>query len=88
MDLRHVDHQRFYTWAAPCCFKAPVRREGQRIVTRFQLQEVRALAKLQQDVISEECQAMTRRMHACLMLSLHACWAKADRTSVSVPFGY
>ncbi|KAK9802990.1 hypothetical protein WJX73_005638 [Symbiochloris irregularis] len=39
MDLRHVDHQRFYTWAAPCCFKAPVRREGQRIVTRFQLQE-------------------------------------------------
>lgn len=25
MDLRHVDHPRFYTWAAPCCFKAPVR---------------------------------------------------------------
>lgn len=39
MDLRHIDHPRFYTWAAPCCFKAPVRREGQRIVTRFQLQE-------------------------------------------------
>ena len=44
MDLRHIDHARFYTWAAPCCFKAPVRREGQRIVTRFQLQEVRAAA--------------------------------------------
>jgi hypothetical protein len=39
MDLRHIDHPKFYTWAAPCCFKAPVRREGQRIVTRFQLQE-------------------------------------------------
>lgn len=26
MDLRHIDHPRFYTWAAPCCFKAPVRR--------------------------------------------------------------
>ena len=38
-DLRHIDHPRFYTWAAPCCFKAPVRREGQRIVTRFQLQD-------------------------------------------------
>eukprot|EP00887_Chlorella_sp_A99_P007749 scaffold20.g7749.t1 len=37
MDLRHVDHPRFYTWAAPCCFKAPVRRLGQRLVTRFQL---------------------------------------------------
>ncbi|KAK9815952.1 hypothetical protein WJX72_012497 [[Myrmecia] bisecta] len=37
MDLRHIDHKRFFTWAAPCCFKAPVRREGQRIVTRFQL---------------------------------------------------
>ena len=23
----------------PCCFKAPVRKEGQRIVTRFQLQD-------------------------------------------------
>ena len=40
MDLRHIDHPKFYTWAAPCCFKAPVRREGQRIVTRFQLQQV------------------------------------------------
>jgi hypothetical protein len=33
------------THAVPCCFKAPVRKEGQRIVTRFQLQddiEVRA----------------------------------------------
>ena len=28
MDLRHVDHPRFYTWAAPCCFRAPVRCEG------------------------------------------------------------
>lgn len=25
MDLRHVDHPRFFTWAAPCCFKAPFR---------------------------------------------------------------
>ena len=25
MELRHVDHPRFFTWAAPCCFKAPVR---------------------------------------------------------------
>ncbi|GAB4819239.1 hypothetical protein N2152v2_006285 [Parachlorella kessleri] len=39
MDLRHVDHARFYTWAAPCCFKAPIRKQGQRIVTRFQLAE-------------------------------------------------
>ena len=28
MDLRHIDHPRFYTWAAPCCFKAPVRCAG------------------------------------------------------------
>lgn len=34
MDLRHIDHHRFYTWAAPCCFKAPMRRDGQRIITR------------------------------------------------------
>ena len=30
---------RMYTYAVPCCFKAPVRKEGQRIVTRFQLQD-------------------------------------------------
>ena len=37
---------RMETHAVPCCFKAPVRKEGQRIVTRFQLQddiEVRAM---------------------------------------------
>lgn len=37
MDLRHIDHQRFHTWAVPCCFKPPVRKEGERVVTRFQL---------------------------------------------------
>jgi len=35
MDLRHIDHRRFHTWAAPCCFKPPMRREGQRVVTRY-----------------------------------------------------
>lgn len=35
MDLRHIDHRRFHTWAAPCCFKPPTRREGQRVVTRY-----------------------------------------------------
>lgn len=25
MELRHIDHRRFFTWAAPCCFKAPKR---------------------------------------------------------------
>lgn len=39
MDLRHIDHPRFYTWAAPCCFKPPVRKAGERFVTRFQLAE-------------------------------------------------
>ena len=48
-DLRHIDHPRFYTWAAPCCFKAPVRREGQRIVTRFQLQD-----DMENDLCSED----------------------------------
>ncbi|KAL6785480.1 hypothetical protein ACKKBF_B00425 [Auxenochlorella protothecoides x Auxenochlorella symbiontica] len=37
MDLRQIDHPRFYTWAAPCCFKAPVRKAGRRVVTRFAL---------------------------------------------------
>lgn len=35
MDLRHIDHNRFHTWAAPCCFKPPVRKDGQRVVTRY-----------------------------------------------------
>jgi galactosylxylosylprotein 3-beta-galactosyltransferase len=39
MDLRHIDHPKFFTWAAPCCFKAPVRKHGERFVTRFQLAE-------------------------------------------------
>lgn len=39
MDLRHIDHRRFHTWAAPCCFKPPQRRDGQRPATRFMLQE-------------------------------------------------
>lgn len=47
--MRHIDHARFYTWAAPCCFKAPVRREGQRIVTRFQLQD-----DMENDLCSED----------------------------------
>ena len=34
MDLRHIDHRRFHTWAAACCFKPPQRREGQRAATR------------------------------------------------------
>lgn len=37
MDLRHVDHQRFHTWAVPCCFKPPARKDGERVVARFQL---------------------------------------------------
>jgi hypothetical protein len=49
MDLRHIDHHRFYTWAAPCCFKAPMRREGQRIITRFQMQE-----DMQADLCSDD----------------------------------
>lgn len=35
MDLRHIDHRRFHTWAAPCCFKPPQRRDGQRPATRY-----------------------------------------------------
>ncbi len=41
-------HGRFMTSAAPCCFKAPVRREGQRIVTRFQLMD-----EMEEDLCSE-----------------------------------
>ncbi|KAI7842582.1 hypothetical protein COHA_003686 [Chlorella ohadii] len=37
MELRHIDHPRFFTWAAPCCFKAPRRVPGERFVLRFQL---------------------------------------------------
>ena len=29
-----IENSLFYTWAAPCCFKPPMRREGQRVVTR------------------------------------------------------
>lgn len=49
MDLRHIDHPRFHTWAAPCCFKAPVRKQGQRIVTRFQLSD-----EFENDICSED----------------------------------
>ncbi|KAK9868651.1 hypothetical protein WJX84_001984 [Apatococcus fuscideae] len=49
IDLRHIDHPRFFTWAQPCCFKAPVRREGQRIVTRFQLAD-----EMENDLCSDD----------------------------------
>lgn len=39
MDLRFIHHPKILGYAAPCCFKLPVRREGQRIVTRFQLED-------------------------------------------------
>lgn len=39
MDLRHIDHPKFYTWAAPCCFKSPIRKQGTRLTTRFQMTE-------------------------------------------------
>lgn len=35
LDLRVVDHPMFWTWAAPCCFRSPLRRAGRRIITRF-----------------------------------------------------
>ena len=35
MDLRFIHHPKILGYAAPCCFKLPVRREGQRIVTRW-----------------------------------------------------
>ena len=38
-SVLHVHSHRMETHAVPCCFKAPVRKEGQRIVTRFQLQD-------------------------------------------------
>lgn len=40
---------RMYTYAVPCCFKAPVRKEGQRIVTRFQLQD-----DIEQEICSDD----------------------------------
>lgn len=49
MDLRHVDHPRFYTWAAPCCFKSPVRRQGERLVTRFALAD-----EFEEDLCSDD----------------------------------
>ena len=49
MDLRHVDHRRFYTWAAPCCFKAPVRRQGQRLIARFVLAD-----EFEEDLCSDD----------------------------------
>ena len=53
------------TSAAPCCFKAPVRREGQRIVTRFQLMD-----EMEDDLCSEvhpPCQ----QVHSCFLQPLH-----------------
>ena len=35
MDLRFIHNPKILGYAAPCCFKLPVRREGQRIVTRW-----------------------------------------------------
>ncbi|KAK9826219.1 hypothetical protein WJX74_000688 [Apatococcus lobatus] len=49
IDLRHINHPRFFTWAQPCCFKAPVRREGQRIITRFQLAD-----EMEQELCSDD----------------------------------
>lgn len=49
MDLRHVDHPKVYTWAAPCCFEAPVRHSGRRVVTRFRL-----LPEFERDICSAD----------------------------------
>ena len=46
------------TSAAPCCFKAPVRREGQRIVTRFQLMD-----EMEDDLCSE-VHSPSQQMHS------------------------
>lgn len=38
LDLRQIDHPKFWTWAAPCCFRSPLRRAGRRIITRFTME--------------------------------------------------
>ena len=53
------------TSAAPCCFKAPVRREGQRIVTRFQLMD-----EMEDDLCSE-VHSSSLQMHSCFPSPLH-----------------
>lgn len=53
------------TSAAPCCFKAPVRREGQRIVTRFQLMD-----EMEDDLCSEVHRPF-EQMHSCSTQPLH-----------------
>ncbi len=38
LNLRHVGHRRFRTLGTPCCFEPAVRRDGDRVVSQFQLQ--------------------------------------------------
>jgi len=45
LNLRHVGHRRFRTLGTPCCFEPAVRRDGDRVVSQFQLQ-VRCCAQL------------------------------------------
>lgn len=51
-DVRHIDHPKFYTWAAPCCFRPPQRREDGRYLIKaglFELDE-----KFEEDLCSED----------------------------------
>ena len=75
------------TSAAPCCFKAPVRREGQRIVTRFQLMD-----EMEDDLCSEVHTA-SQQMHSCFLHlpPMHAlsgiCSSSAQRGCNKLPAG-
>jgi len=51
-DVRHIDHPKFYTWAAPCCFRPPQRRENGRYLIKaglFELDE-----KFEENLCSED----------------------------------
>lgn len=63
------------TSAAPCCFKAPVRREGQRIVTRFQLMD-----EMEDDLCSE-VHSFSLRMHSCCAPPVQVLHAHSSATS-------
>lgn len=63
------------TSAAPCCFKAPVRREGQRIVTRFQLMD-----EMEDDLCSE-VHRPSQQIHSCFRPCMHGLLSAASQLS-------
>ena len=69
LNLRHVGHRRFRTLGTPCCFEPAVRRDGDQVVSQFQLQVWRCRSCRRLDNLAPARLVDTQQAGSCCNLA-------------------